>query len=171
MSKRVRRKRRTREHIIADLGVNYIERFVLLCGFSVERVEKDYGYDLIMFTYDGNGEIENGQVYIQVKAKEQVERLKRTEAVSFALERAHLESWLHEPMPVMLALYDASQDEAYWIYLQAYFETEKRSARGETTQSVHIHQDSVIDVKSVRLWRKHKADILDQLDGVITHNA
>ena len=62
------KKRRTRQHIIAELSVNYVERYALQCGFSVERVEHDYGIDLVLFTYDANGEIENGQVYLQLKA-------------------------------------------------------------------------------------------------------
>jgi hypothetical protein len=41
------RKRRTREHVIADLSVNHVERQALLCGFSVERIRVDYGIDLI----------------------------------------------------------------------------------------------------------------------------
>lgn len=60
------RKRRTRQHIIADLSVNHIERFVLLNGYSTERVNCDYGIDLIIFTYDANGEIENGQIFVQL---------------------------------------------------------------------------------------------------------
>ena len=39
-------KLRTRSHIIADLSVNHVERFVILEGHSCERFEKDYGYDL-----------------------------------------------------------------------------------------------------------------------------
>jgi hypothetical protein len=37
------RKRRTREHVIADLSVNHVERMVLRCGWTVERVRRDYG--------------------------------------------------------------------------------------------------------------------------------
>jgi hypothetical protein len=44
-----RRKVRTREHIIADLAINHVERQVLLCGYSVERIEHDYGIDLVTF--------------------------------------------------------------------------------------------------------------------------
>jgi hypothetical protein len=50
------RKRRTREHVIADLSVNFVERQVLLCGYTVERVWHDYGYDLFLFTYNARGE-------------------------------------------------------------------------------------------------------------------
>ena len=59
-------KRRTREHVIADLSVNHVERFVLLCGHTVERVLHDYGIDLLLYTYDGNGESENDTIYIQL---------------------------------------------------------------------------------------------------------
>ena len=54
------RKRRTKEHIIADLSVNHVEYFALKCGFSVERIQADYGYDLQIYCYDDNGEFENG---------------------------------------------------------------------------------------------------------------
>ena len=32
------KKRRTREHVIADLGINHVERQLLLCGHTAERV-------------------------------------------------------------------------------------------------------------------------------------
>jgi hypothetical protein len=35
------RKRRTREHVIADLSVNYVERFILEEGHTVQRVGSD----------------------------------------------------------------------------------------------------------------------------------
>ena len=55
---RVLRKRRTREHVIADLSVNFLERQVLLCGFTTERMAHDYGVDLEIFTFNRVGEIE-----------------------------------------------------------------------------------------------------------------
>ena len=33
-------KMRTRAHVLADLSINYVERQVLLCGFSVDRVHR-----------------------------------------------------------------------------------------------------------------------------------
>ncbi len=46
------RKRRTREHIIADLSVNHVERHVLLAGHVVERFTYDYGIDLEVITFN-----------------------------------------------------------------------------------------------------------------------
>ena len=57
----VRGKTRTREHVLADLSINHVERQVLLCGFSVDRVQHDYGYDLSMATYSQGGEYEPAQ--------------------------------------------------------------------------------------------------------------
>ena len=68
-------KLRTRAHVLADVSINYVERQVLLCGFSVDRVQHDYGYDLTMTTYQDTGEIEPGAVYIQVKATDRLPRL------------------------------------------------------------------------------------------------
>ena len=61
MNNAITRKRRTREHVIADLSVNFVERQVLLCGHTVERVRADYGYDLLLSTYDPKGEVETGR--------------------------------------------------------------------------------------------------------------
>ena len=36
-------------HIIADLSVNHVERFVLRCGYTLERTVHDYGVDLLEF--------------------------------------------------------------------------------------------------------------------------
>jgi hypothetical protein len=49
------RKWRTRQHVIADLSVHHVEGFVLEEGHTVERVAKDYGCDLLFFTYDEPG--------------------------------------------------------------------------------------------------------------------
>ncbi len=95
------KKRRSREHIIADLAVNHVERFVFLCGYSAERVEYDYGYDLIIFTYDSQSEIENGQIYLQLKARNYLRIVKDKSAIAFSVYRSYLELWLLEPMPCM----------------------------------------------------------------------
>src|SRR4051812_11217560 len=95
------RKRRTREHVLADLGVNHVERQILLCGYSVERITHDYGIDLLSFTYNSDGEVERGEIRVQVKASEQVEHLKTSQAIGFRVARTDLRAWLVEPMPVI----------------------------------------------------------------------
>jgi hypothetical protein len=113
-----KRKRRTREHVIADLAVNHVERAALLCGFSIERVQRDYGVDLIIFTYTESGEVQSGCIFVQVKATEHPRWVRGHGELSFSLERAHLRAWLQEVFPFVLIVYDASRHRAYWAYIQ-----------------------------------------------------
>ena len=112
------RKLRTREHVLADLSVNHAERHVLLRGFAVNRLEKDYGLDLMMFTYNERGEIENGHVFIQLKATDALNLLEDGETISCRVELADIQLWQRESMPVILVIYDGRKDRAYWLYVQ-----------------------------------------------------
>ncbi len=42
------KKQRTRQHVIADQSVNYVERFIIDEGHTAQRLERDYGYDLLL---------------------------------------------------------------------------------------------------------------------------
>ncbi|GAA6616675.1 DUF4365 domain-containing protein [Scytonema sp. NUACC26] len=166
------RKKRPREHIIADLSVNYVERYVLLCGYSVERVKYDYGYDLLIFTYNAEGEIENGQIYIQLKATDSLSTLADQKTITFTLVRSDLELWLFEPMPCILIIYDARDSQAYWLYLQAYFESLEKfdlSKIGESV-TVRLSKDNILDRQAIKKFATFKNDVLNQLKGVIRHN-
>ena len=167
------RKRRTRQHVIAELSANHVERFALLCGFSTERIEHDYGIDLVLFTYNEDGEIENGQVFLQLKATDRLSFLADEQTVAFSAERSHLELWLNEPMPCILVVYDAVSDIAYWQYVQAYFEdmpTFDLDQVGHTI-AIHLPKHNVIGQNAIRLFTRYRDAILNQLDGVINHSA
>ena len=49
------RKQRTRQHVIADLSVNHVERLILEAGHTAVRLSSDYSYDLIMTTFGEGG--------------------------------------------------------------------------------------------------------------------
>ena len=101
------RKRRTRSHIIADLSANHFERHALLCGYAVERTRHGYGVDLLLFTYNAEGEYENESVKVQLKATDNLPILRNGQTVAFPILRADLEHWLSEWLPFILVLYDA----------------------------------------------------------------
>jgi hypothetical protein len=98
------RKRRTRAHVIAEMSANHFERQALLCGFSVERIRYDYGIDLVMTTYDHTGEVQNGQVLIQLKASDQPRTPRGSRHIVVRVLKKDLESWLKEAMPVILSI-------------------------------------------------------------------
>jgi len=165
-----KRKHRTREHIIADLSVNHLEYFVLKSGFTLEKFNADYGYDAELYTYEKMGEFENGLVYIQLKATDNIEiKQLRSGKLSFSIEKQHLEIWLHELMPVILVLFDAQKERAYWLYLQLYFEQHGLSIDSIQTDSfsIHFNKDNLVDLEAIIKWRDYKNIVLSQLKGSI----
>jgi hypothetical protein len=147
-----RRKIRTREHVIAELGVNHVERQALLCGFSVERIVHDYGIDLMLFTYNADGEIENGVIFLQVKASERIKPLAKGGGISFPVLRTDLLYWLSEVYPVILIVYDVSADRACWVDVQGYFASQQsfNLFRVGRTVRVHVSLNQVLDSEAVR---------------------
>jgi len=149
--------------MIADLSANHLEYFALKAGFTVEKFDADYGYDAELYTYNDKGEIENSAVYIQLKATDNIEfyRLK-SGVVSFPLEKKDLELWLKQILPVILVLFDAQEEKAYWLYLQLYFEQKSISVDLIQTDSF-----SVQDLNAIRKWRDYKNAVLSQINGGI----
>jgi hypothetical protein len=165
------KKRRTREHIIADLGVNHAERIILRCGHTLERFSKDYGIDLVLFMYDNNGEYQNGDVRFQVKATDAIRPVKNG-TIPFRIETAHLRHWLREPMPVILIMYDAARDAAFWLYVQQYFALQGKSAlrREQNSVTVKLPAENILDDAAVRQFSQFRNKVLAQVFGVIRHD-
>ena len=155
------RKRRTREHVIADLGVHHVEGFVLRCGWTVERTRHDYGIDLLMQTYNVDGEVESGRVLFQVKASDAVRRSADGRWIPLRLEWRDLLFWLNEVRPVILVLYAAQGDRAFWLNVQEYFRElpwQHRAGRS-TTITVRIPTANVLNEAAIRLfarWRDER---------------
>jgi hypothetical protein len=143
----------------------------LLCGYSVERVQHDYGADLGLLTYNPDGEVENGQVYVQLKATDHLDVLRNGQAIAFPVKRADLELWLREPMPYILVVYDAQADVAYWLYVQAYFARlqDFNLDRTGRTVTVYIPKANVLDESATRRFARFKESMLEQTEGVVHH--
>lgn len=133
---------------------------MLLCGYSVKRVESDYGFDLVIFTYDANGEIENGQIYVQLKATESLRILADQETIAFSIKRSDLELWLKEPMPCILIVYDAQLDVAYWLYLQAYFENWQGFDLSQVRETITVRLPKVhiVDREAIKRFARYRDD-------------
>jgi hypothetical protein len=138
--------------VIADLAVNFTERQALLCGFTVERIRSDYGIDLLLFSFDSNGEIESGYVSIQVKATESLDWLASDPAAAFRIGRKDLVGWLRQSLPAILVAYDAGADRAYWIHVQAYFASQPgfNLFTAAETITVRIPRDNGLDPTAIR---------------------
>ena len=163
------RKRRTRNHIIADLSANYVERHVLLCGYTVERVIHDYGIDMLLYTYTPEGEVENETIGIQLKATDHLLLSRDRQTIAYSVDRSDLEYWLGERYPVILIIYDAQDDVAYWVYVQDY----ARNVQAVplelvgATMTVHLHRSQIVNSDAVRQFAIYKAQVSLQLQKLL----
>jgi len=165
------RKTRTREHVLADLALNHVERQVFRCGFSAERVWRDYGLDLVLFTYNDRGEVESGQILVQLKATDALPLLRGGQMIAFPLARADLQYWLRETDPVILIVYDGQRDKAYWLYVQAYFEAIRPldlfTASGQLT--VHVPTSNRLTRRAVCQFVRFRDQVQAQTEGRVRH--
>ena len=116
------RKQRTRQHIIEDLGFNHIERQILYAGHVIQRfTQNDYGYDGIVYTFKETSEVSTFTFHIQLKSTDQINISKKDKTINFDLSKRDLELWLFSTTELLLVVYDAQQEKAYYVDVQAYF--------------------------------------------------
>jgi hypothetical protein len=161
----IARKTRTRQHVIADESESHLDNFVHGCGFTIEYFRKDYGYDAFINFFDDKGQVENGNVYVQLKATDKIRMSKNGRYVFFTISTRDIKLWQDAFMPVYLVLYDAAAELAYWVYLQQYLERKGIRAATLITNSLTIRIDvkSVLDIASIQRWRTDKNNALKQI--------
>ena len=148
------RKQRTRQHVIADQSVNYVQRFIIDEGHTAQELERDYGYDLLLFTYDGDGYIEPDFVAIQLKAAESLPTGGANYTYDVDIRDYNL--WMSERIPVILILFDASRRRAYWLAVQRYFSQEFARRPRKGAKTVRVPGRQVMSRRAVAKWRDLK---------------
>jgi uncharacterized protein DUF4365 len=157
------RKRRTRQHVIADQSVNHVERFVIDAGHTIQRLTADYGYDLVMMTFDHQGYAEPGLIWLQLKASESLVR--SGDNLAYDLDIRDHNLWTREGFPVILILFDATDRRAYRLHVQRYFADNRfrRPTRRAKTVRVLIPRRQGVNRRAVARWRLAKATIAARL--------
>ena len=108
------RKLRTRQHIIEDLGFNHVEWQILKAGFTVTPYyHNDYNLDGQFRTFNEKGEVENNTIEFQLKSTDKIKRVGNT--IKFDLSKRDLELWLLNNSTLLVLLYDAQQEMAYFL--------------------------------------------------------
>jgi hypothetical protein len=158
------RKQRTQEHVNADLSIHHTEGFILDAGHTAQRLSSDYGYDLVMWTFDEDGYAESGLVYFQFKAMERLQVV-GTDCV-FDLDVRDYNLWTREYMPVILVLYDAGKRRAVWLAIQLYFAAPDapKPRKGAKTVRVRIPYRSVMGSRAIASIHKLKREKLAHLE-------
>ena len=163
------RKLRTREHVLADLGINHVERHILLRGFAMNRLAVDYGLDLMMLTYNDGGEVESGHVFLQVKATDSLQILQDAQTIVVRVEVADLKAWQEESMPVIFVIYDGQDDKAYWLYVQQYLDAKQVSGDDLSAEqdrvTVRIPRKNCLNSKAIEQFRQFRLQLMDLKGG------
>lgn len=166
-----RKKLRTREHVLEDLSINFVERQALECNYAVERHAKDYGLDLLLMTFDDDGdiqkglEIDSGYVHIQVKATDRVQLLQDNKTVRFSLDASDVLDWDARFHPVIFVLYDATAKRAYWIHVQRYLEENREKIGSGKTITIHLPMSNRLNRTAVRKFRQLLLEVLEQREA------
>jgi hypothetical protein len=152
------RRQRTRAHVIADQSLNHVERFIIDEGHTAQRLEKDYGYDLFLFTYDKQGYVEPGLVCLQLKAGESLQAIGSNYVFDVDIRDYNL--WMLEETPVILILFEASRRRAYWVCIQDYFSENaaRRPKKGAKTVRVRVPRRRVVNRRAIAKMRALKRE-------------
>ena len=164
------RKRRTREHVIADMSFHHLGYLVVQSGFTFEAVRAYYGYDGSIFTFDRSGRIENSYMFVQLKATDRIKLSSDRKRVLFRVSKKDISLWQDEIVPVYLVIFDARREKAYWTYFQKYIELKGIRASKMRTESITLEIDAsrTVNGRAAAGWRRDKAAVLARLRQV-TH--
>jgi Domain of unknown function (DUF4365) len=158
-------KTRPRQHIIADMSESHLDTIVHECGFTIEHFRKDYGYDAFIKFFDDNGQFENGEAYVQLKATDKIRKSADGQSVLYTIATRDIKLWEDGFMPMYLVLYDAVAKVAYWVYLQQYLERNRIRAASLTKNSktIRINVKNILSVASVKSWKQDKDKAMKQI--------
>lgn len=135
--------------------------FCSICVHAAERVVHDYGMDLMLWTFAANGEIENGQVFLQLKATDNLPLLADGTTIAFPVSRRDIHYWISETMPCILIVYDAIEEAGYWLHLQGYFAQlpDFRVTDVGETLTLYLSKSQRLDPVAVSIFQQIKRDV------------
>lgn len=158
-------RRRKREEIIHELGLNYIERLILLNGHSMRRFNSfEFGYDAAISTFNRDGELENGTIFFQLKATERLRVLKNGK-ISLTVKMHHFYLWFYEPAPVYMIVYDAPSNRAFWLDLKKYYAGIAPEKMQRNYKVLHISPDNILSPETIEEFRAYKNDLIWRIEN------
>ena len=122
-------------------------------GHTAQRFGSDYGYDLVMRTFDEEGYAEPGSVCFQLKAMETLEASGADYVYDLDIRDYNL--WTRETTPVILTLFDAERRRAYWVSVQEYFNADvaRRPKTGARSVRVRVPKRQAVNGRAIEKMR------------------
>jgi hypothetical protein len=150
----------TRQHLLELKSYNFVERQCLDARCLFERTKHDFGYDGDITTIRPKGEVENGEIKVQVKASSKVKYSEKHKGYVFDFSKRDLELWLGSNDLVILILYDGQNDRGYYIPLEDYFKRNRLSLRKvRKFIRVYFPPANLFDTTNIQSLRKLKNEI------------
>jgi hypothetical protein len=168
---RMPRKRRTRQHVIADLSANHFERFVLLRRHSAEIFQRDYGLDMVIFFYDDDGMVLDGQVSVQLKASDHPKYIDDGKFVSLVIDERDLRSWTQRLEPVILVVFDAQLHRAFWLYVQTNVELQSTHLATRRSRNVRIPTAQVVNEEAIDKLAAYNEQVVHQIRSALRYGS
>jgi hypothetical protein len=152
--------------MISDLSFHYVGYQVAKSGFSFEAIHSDYGYDGTIVTFNSMGEVENGIIYVQLKASDRISYKIDNGLISFSVSKKDISYWEDEPFPVFLVLFNTEKECAYWIYFQKYLRKHfiESSKMQNNSITVYFDPENILNEKAIAKWRNEKQKLLRRLE-------
>ncbi len=121
----------------------------------------DYGYDLLMCTFDERGFVEPGSIYFQFKAQEALDVVGTCYVYDLDIRDYNL--WIREKMPVIFILYDSSRRRAYWLAIQQYFRGNaiRGPKKGARKVRIRIAKRQGVNGRAIETMRQMKSAALE----------
>lgn len=98
---------RPTSHVVSDLAINQVEALFLSQGWAVERIQRDYGEDLLVQTAHIRL-VDPFKILVQVKGSKAAPRK------SFTIDSAHLWRWKNNSELVLLVLWNVVQGKGLY---------------------------------------------------------
>ena len=105
-------------------------------------------------TFTEKGEVENKTIEFQLKSTDKIKRIGKK--IKFDLSKRDLELWLLGNTTLLVLLYDAQDEVAYYLDMQDYFERNRlKLGQIEKFLRVSIPIGNTFTPESVLLFRKN----------------
>jgi hypothetical protein len=153
--------------VIADLSYNFLERKVLLRGHWLDSPRNDYGVDAIMFHHGPNGEVENGEVRFQLKATDRLETLAAGDQIGQRVSTQDLRYWYFESYPLILIVFDAIRNRAFWLDVQSYLERRPEGLESASERvTLHVPLRNMLTLRSIDTFRELSLQVVARDRGL-----
>lgn len=120
--------KRPRSHILEDLSRSKISEIFSSIGWTVEKLDQDYGEDLLVRIFE-NGEATPWSFFVQLKATDKIGSYTSSDGqeISYPITVGHAKHWDNFWEPVILIVFDAPSQTSYWGMIQNILKKQKQT--------------------------------------------